>query len=75
MGSSVGRNLDTRKLLKLLKKNGYTVTRTRKGWSVEGSDGRVANFHESQLQADPRTYMNTLTHLKKQVGFDIRKVK
>ena len=67
-------HLDVRKLLKLLKQSGYTVERSKKGWIVKAPDGRIANFHESQLRADPRTYMNTLTHLKKQIGFDLRSV-
>jgi hypothetical protein len=68
-------HLDPRKLIKMLKQHGYVVERTKKGWLVTGPDGRIANFHESQLRADPRTYMNTMAHLKKQVGFDIRTIK
>jgi hypothetical protein len=67
-------HLDVRKLLKLLKKQGYTVERSKKGWVVTGPDGRIASFHESQLSADPRTYMNTMAGLKRSIGFDIRKV-
>lgn len=66
-------HLDARKLLKLLKKHGYTVERSKKGWLVTSPDGRITNFHESQLSADPRTYMNTMADLKRNIGFDIRK--
>jgi DNA-binding GntR family transcriptional regulator len=67
-------HLDVRKLLKLLKKHGFTVERSKKGWIVTSPDGRKVNFHESQLSADPRTYMNTMAELRRSVGFDIRKV-
>jgi hypothetical protein len=60
-------HLSAKQLLRLLRRQGFTVKPTRKGWIIEGPGG-ITSIHESSLRKQDRSYRNSLAQLRR-IGF------
>ncbi len=59
--------MDSHKLNRELKKQGFKVEPTSSGWLVENPSGQMGSYHESSLDV-PHNYANVIAQLKR-IGF------